>query len=121
MEHPERMNRALVKIPVSMVFLVFLICAATPFHSVHAIADREFRRALPLEQRVAALEDASGHDGLPLGVGGVGFLFGAFCALWAQNTHRNPWLWFFVGLFFNVIAVLVLLYKNSQTARTTGA
>jgi len=40
------------------------------------------------------------------------FLFGAFCALWAQNSKRNAWLWFFIGLFFHVFAVLVLLYKN---------
>ena len=46
---------------------------------------------------------------------GIGFLFGAFCALWAQNTRRSPWLWFFLGLFFSVIAaVIVLLVKNSD-------
>jgi hypothetical protein len=51
------------------------------------------------------------------------FLFGAFCALWAQNTGRNAWLWFFLGLLFSVITVLVLLYKNSNdraTARATS-
>lgn len=45
------------------------------------------------------------------------FLFGAFCALWAQNTDRNAWLWFFMGLFFNVITVFVLLYKNANDPR----
>ncbi len=45
---------------------------------------------------------------------GLGMLFAAFCALWAQNTRRSAWLWFFLGLFFSVIAVVVLLYKNSQ-------
>jgi hypothetical protein len=49
--------------------------------------------------------------------GAVFFLFGAFCALWAQSTNRNPWLWFFLGLFFNVITVLVLLVKNSNDRR----
>lgn len=49
--------------------------------------------------------------------GAVVFLFGAFCALWAQYTKRNPWLWFFLGLFFNVITVLVLLAKNSDDRR----
>ena len=43
---------------------------------------------------------------------GVPILFGAFCALWAQNTKRNAVLWFFVGMIFNIIAVFVLLYKN---------
>lgn len=42
------------------------------------------------------------------------FFFGIFCALWAQNTRRNPWLWFFLGVFFNAIAVLFLISKNSQ-------
>jgi hypothetical protein len=42
------------------------------------------------------------------------FLFGAFCALWAQNTNRNAWLWFFLGLFFTILTVFVLLYKNSK-------
>ncbi len=42
------------------------------------------------------------------------FLFGVVCALWAQNSGRNPWLWFFLGLFFSVIAALVMLYKNSR-------
>jgi hypothetical protein len=42
------------------------------------------------------------------------FLFGAFCALWAQNTGRSAWLWFFLGLFFSVITVVVLLSKNSD-------
>ena len=42
------------------------------------------------------------------------FLFGAFCALWAQNTQRSPWLWFLLGVFFHVIAVLVLLAKNGD-------
>jgi hypothetical protein len=50
--------------------------------------------------------------------GGTAFwLFGAFCALWAQNTNRNPWLWFFLGLFFNVITVIVLLIKNAGDRR----
>ena len=46
--------------------------------------------------------------------GGISFLFGAFCALWAQNTRRDPWLWFFLGLFFSVITVIALLVKNAD-------
>ena len=45
--------------------------------------------------------------------GGLAVLFGGFCALWAQNTGRNAWLWFFLGLLFSVFTVLVLLYKNA--------
>ena len=42
------------------------------------------------------------------------FFFGIFCALWAQNTRRNPWLWFFLGVFFHVFTGLFVLSKNSQ-------
>lgn len=42
------------------------------------------------------------------------FLFGAFCALWAQNTGRNPWLWFFLGFLFCVITIFFLLTKNAN-------
>lgn len=64
-----------------------------------------------IEERLDDLE-----DGRKEAAGGCGlaFLFGAFCALWAQTTGRNPWLWFFLGLFFSVITVIVLLYKNAQ-------
>ena len=63
-----------------------------------------------LETRLSELE--STVDELA-SAGFVIFLFGAFCALWAQNSGRNAWLWFFLGGIFNFIAVLVLLAKNS--------
>lgn len=67
-----------------------------------------------LENRVTTIE--STIDDLA-SVGFVIFLFGAFCALWAQNSGRNAWLWFFLGVFFNFITVLVLLSKNSSDNR----
>ena len=65
--------------------------------------------ASPSEARLSEVEqsDAAGCSALFM-------LFGAFCALWAQNTRRNALLWFILGVLFNVITVLVLLYKNSQ-------
>jgi hypothetical protein len=54
-------------------------------------------------------------------VGLVFYLFGIFCASWAQNTERNAWLWFFVGWFFAPITGLVLLTKNSRGHSTRGA
>ena len=72
-----------------------------------------------LEHRVTAIE--STIDDLA-SAGFVMFLFGAFCALWAKNSGRNAWLWFFLGAFFNFITVLVLLWKNSadrKGSRTT--
>ena len=56
----------------------------------------------------------------PTATGALVLLFGAFCALWAQNTGRNAWLWFFLGVMFHVVAVAVLLYKNSE-GRGTGS
>jgi hypothetical protein len=50
-------------------------------------------------------------------VGFVTFLFGVFCAYWAQMTKRNAWVWFFFGLLLGPIAGVVLLYKNSQDRR----
>jgi Na+/melibiose symporter-like transporter len=75
------------------------------------LAQSETQRVARLEGRVSTLEQkilSLGDQGLVL------FLFGAFCALWARNSGRNAWLWFFLGLFFSVIAVLFLLRKNSQ-------
>ncbi len=42
------------------------------------------------------------------------FFIGIFCAYWAQNSGRNPWLWFFCGIFFNVITLVVLLIRNKE-------
>jgi LPXTG-motif cell wall-anchored protein len=44
----------------------------------------------------------------------VFFLFGIFCAYWAQTTGRNVWLWFLAGALFALIAGLVLLFKNRR-------
>jgi hypothetical protein len=44
----------------------------------------------------------------------VHFLFGIFCAYWAQTTNRNPWVWFFLGFFFAPITGLVLLSENRK-------
>ena len=74
------------------------------------------------DRRIAELERRIEHLPTPIQThgpdGAVFFLFGAFCAFWAQNTGRNAWLWFFVGLFFNVITVLVVLWKNSDDRRS---
>ena len=67
----------------------------------------------PIEERVSYLESRVGWLDYKVrsfaSEGMVLFLFGAFCALWAQHTQRSPWLWFFLGLFFSVITVIVLL------------
>lgn len=89
---------------------VHLLLMFAVLFSSAAFAQTEPQRVSQLEHRVSALEQKIrqvGDQGLVL------FLFGAFCALWAQNSGRSGWLWFFLGLFFSVIAVLVLLTKNS--------
>jgi len=47
-------------------------------------------------------------------VGYVNFLFGLYCAKWAQNTNRSSWGWFFFGVFLAPIAGLVLVSKNDR-------
>ena len=42
------------------------------------------------------------------------FLFAIFTADWAHTTRRNPWLWFFLGLFLAPFTGLALLFKNGQ-------
>ncbi len=47
-------------------------------------------------------------------------LFAFLCALWAQNTKRNPWLWFFLGLVFSILTAFVLLHKNAMDLHTNS-
>ena len=85
--------------------------------SQRACAQQEALRITSLEARVSNLE----HRASDAASGGAAMvLFGAFCALWAQNTGRSAWAWFFLGLIFSVITVLVLLYKNSQDNARRG-
>lgn len=89
---------------------IYLLLVFAVLLSGSAFAQSEPQRVSQLERRVSTLEQKIrqvGDHGLVL------FLFGAFCALWAQNSGRRAWLWFFLGLFFSVITVLVLLWKNS--------
>jgi len=74
-------------------------------------------RVRELERRINDLETQTKEiqrNRTGAAAGAVAWLFGAFCALWAQNTNRSAWLWFFLGLFFSVITVIVLIIKNSN-------
>lgn len=75
----------------------------SPDTAAHEIAQLK-TKVSQLERQVKKLDSA----------GVVLFLFGVFCALWAQNTGRSAWLWFFLGLFGSLITVIVLLVKNSN-------
>lgn len=46
--------------------------------------------------------------------------FAFFAAYWAQQTRRNPWLWFFFGLVLMPIAGVALLLLNGERARQPG-
>jgi uncharacterized membrane protein YecN with MAPEG domain len=81
------------------------------FLPLQSFAQQDMQRITNLESSISVLQNQVRQHG---DAGVAVYLFGAFCALWAQNTGRNAWLWFFLGLFFNVITVLVLLYKNSE-------
>jgi hypothetical protein len=67
-------------------------------------------RVAELETRLDAL--AREVDHLPVGL--ILVLFGGFCARWAQDTGRSAWTWFFLGLVFNVFAMIALLIKNAR-------
>jgi len=68
-----------------------------------------------IEQRMDALENRVDRltDQAAAGAG-VLFVIGCICALWAQNTRRNAWLWFFLGLLFNLLTLVIMLWKNAN-------
>jgi hypothetical protein len=94
---------------LASVLLLFLLPIFVP-NAVQA-DERTDRRIAELERRINRLPTPIQTHG---DNGALFFLFGVFCALWAQNTGRSAWLWFFLGLFFSVITVIVLLSKNSN-------
>ena len=51
----------------------------------------------------------------------VNFLFGIFCAYWAQVTQRSAWLWFVMGLLFGPIAGIFLASKNAEDLKKARA
>jgi len=85
-----------------------------------AIQAANARQLASLGQRLDKIESRADRTGRSSSAPLL-FLFGAFCALWAQNTRRDPWLWFFLGAFFNVFAVIVALSKNADDQRSGGA
>jgi hypothetical protein len=98
------------KLLAQLAVMVLLVLSATALISQDSAPAIEARLSR-LEQRFDSLDNmragAAGGCGLSV-------LFGAFCALWAQNTRRSAILWFLLGAIFSIITVLVLLYKNSQ-------
>ena len=79
-----------------------------------AMAELESPTTTQVESRVASIESRLLDYASSTG---VLFLYGAFCALWAQNTRRSPWLWFVLGVFLSFAALLILLSRNSLDTR----
>ena len=94
--------------------LASVVTAAAAMLPTPVFAQSDAKRLDDLQSRVSRLEH---HPRSGDAAGVAAFVSGAFCAWWAQQTRRNAWLWFFLGVFFNVITLLVLLYKNSQDKR----
>jgi len=97
-----------------LVLMLVAVCVGPLLATAQDTATTTEERITTLEKKVTWLDYKVRSFAAE---GAVAFLFGAFCALWAQNTRRNPWLWFFLGLLFSVVTVLVLLYKNSNPRR----
>ncbi len=89
----------------TLMLIVLLVLLSAP---LGALAQMNDPRVSPLETRIEKLE-RSGRS-----VVGAAFVAGVVAALWAQNTRRNAWLWFFTGVIFAPITLLVLLYLNAQ-------
>ncbi len=105
----------MARLVVSSLFIALLfVLVPNP-----ALADEGLdQRVAEIESRVAELQSRIASIPTPIqshgSDGALLFLVGAFCALWAQNTNRNAWLWFFFGVFLAVIAVPALLLRNSD-------
>lgn len=116
-----------------LFMLVFtgLSVAGDPLGNIDSKLSGMEDRLADQEQKVMTLEQQSEQSEIdetnfmtqngyaPIGM--VTFLFGAFCALWAQDTGRRAWGWFFLGLVFNVFAVIALLIRNSDDIKARKA
>ena len=97
-----------------LLFTLLLWLVVSP---QRVLAQAESGRMASMETRIANLEhNANSYASEAL----VLFLFSAFCALWAQNTGRRAWAWFFLGLLLGPVAVLILLDKNWRDRKQQG-
>lgn len=108
---------------IGLLIGLALVQMAVPLAAAQTAEASEFTglqsRVIELETRVSRAEQMISKSKEAVL---VLFLFGAFCALWAQNTGRSAWGWFFLGLLFSVITVAVLLSKNAgDQARSRSA
>ena len=96
---------------MNTIHTIILLCLVLFISANSAKSQDENARIDQLEHQVSNLKNDI-KDVSSVGI--TLFLFGAFCALWAQNSGRSAWLWFFLGVFFHIITVIALLIKNSS-------
>ena len=103
----ERFSLRQLGLVTVMVMAGLLTCAGSS--SASQAADQDLQEQVDrLERRMDSNEEKAAKSGAVL------FLIGCVCALWAQNSGRSAWLWFFMGLFFNVFALVAMLMKNAR-------
>jgi hypothetical protein len=106
-------------------FIALFVLALSLNTSTYAqVNQEEFnelkRKVVSLESDNSSLKNQMNNNSYNLEkkdyapVGLVLFLFGCFCALWAQNRGSNPWVWFFLGLIFSVVTVVFVLIQNAK-------
>jgi hypothetical protein len=108
------------------VLLPWLVVAAVLTSARNS--DAQEGRIRQLEQRVSRLEKGRDLDDQALGgfgaylISGLGILaVGAFCALWARSTRRDPWLWLAAGVVFNFLALIAVWIKHEEDKKAASA
>jgi hypothetical protein len=95
-----------------------LMSALSPSRSQEVPLPATAREVSELRMQIARMEERLRKAELKSfddkNVGIVLVAAAGLCALWAQNTGRSAWLWFFFGLILNPIAVIAMLYKNAR-------
>jgi hypothetical protein len=100
-----------VKTKTTFWIAVIALFVAAPLAGAQTPSRTLEERVTQLERKVRRMDS----------IISVGIISAVICAWWAQNTARNAWLWFFAGLIFSVISLLVLLHKNAEDIRARGA
>ena len=117
----------LMKIALSLGILTVPLLAQTPEQRIQALEERlqkiesrvwdtvSMDNLLAFQRALDARHDADEHPFLGYASSGMLLLtIGCLCALWAQNTGRNPWLWFLLGSLLNVMTLFSVLMRNSE-------
>ncbi|MEM9400772.1 MAG: hypothetical protein AAF984_11240, partial [Verrucomicrobiota bacterium] len=96
-----------------------LLLSSSPVHA-QSWASRTKKVTFNQDKRIASLEEqlekekGKGKVTRPLSVTMLLFLYGAFAALWAQNTGRSVRKWFMLGLGLNMLTLLYILIVNGR-------